>query len=266
MDITESLLQLHSHGIVHNDVTFRNTVRVGTQFKLIDFDVARMHRKEVDFSLHSPQQVRVIEGFREETIRCSQRLLRKELQEDRVVAFSGFGNVVPPVENINRLAEYYHLRNFNPVRDFIAGQSAKSGRKQGGLVLSREEKLMLLGSYEGLTVGKTDCNKWGLVLMKLMHVRQGRFSIPFLEICINGYLRDVYQFDGSENGEGLNYNDLAVKFRLDEDLSIYTQIEVHKLIAQLFIPNLSRRIPMRLFALELLDTLNIKHYGLKADV
>lgn len=42
MDISESLIQLHYHGITHNDITFRNTVRVKKHFKLIDFDVARM--------------------------------------------------------------------------------------------------------------------------------------------------------------------------------------------------------------------------------
>lgn len=44
MDISESLIQLHYHGINHNDITFRNTIKVKDQFKLIDFDVARMFK------------------------------------------------------------------------------------------------------------------------------------------------------------------------------------------------------------------------------
>ena len=48
MDICESLIQLQYHGITHNDITFRNTIKVKDRYKLIDFDVARMVNFSVD--------------------------------------------------------------------------------------------------------------------------------------------------------------------------------------------------------------------------
>ena len=50
MDICESLIQLQYHGITHNDITFRNTIKVKDRYKLIDFDVARMVNFSVDLS------------------------------------------------------------------------------------------------------------------------------------------------------------------------------------------------------------------------
>ena len=60
MDISEGLLQLHMHGINHNDITFRNTVRMDGQFKLIDFDVARMVQGNPDFSLYSEGEQKIL--------------------------------------------------------------------------------------------------------------------------------------------------------------------------------------------------------------
>lgn len=42
IDIAEGLANLHQRGICHNDVTFRNTIKVQDRYKLIDFDVARV--------------------------------------------------------------------------------------------------------------------------------------------------------------------------------------------------------------------------------
>lgn len=53
MDIAEALMELHYHGITHNDVTLRNTVKVKDHYKIIDFDVARMARKNIDLRLYS---------------------------------------------------------------------------------------------------------------------------------------------------------------------------------------------------------------------
>jgi thiamine kinase-like enzyme len=51
MDIVEGIIQLHYHGITHNDITIRNTVMTkDRRFKIIDFDVARMTPKKIDLS------------------------------------------------------------------------------------------------------------------------------------------------------------------------------------------------------------------------
>lgn len=60
MDLCEALVQLHYHGITHNDVTIRNAVKVKDRFKLIDFDVARMTDKSIDLSLYSEEDKKMI--------------------------------------------------------------------------------------------------------------------------------------------------------------------------------------------------------------
>lgn len=59
--------------------------------------------------------------------------------------------------------------------------------------------------------------------------------------------------------------ELTDKFSLDKEVSADTQKSLLKLIARLMTPNLSKRIPMKLFALEFLSIMNISHYGLKID-
>ena len=100
---------------------------------------------------------------------CTDILHEKEWKEEQYIKLSKINKTLEPVENINRLAQYYTLSNYNRVKIYIDRLSERKDKKTKGISLTKEEKLKLLKTYENLIVGKTDCNKFGLMLIKLMH-------------------------------------------------------------------------------------------------
>jgi hypothetical protein len=83
----------------------------GKKWKLIDFDVARMVDSEFDYSDYSSLDTIEIRRLRSEIIKVTQLLMRKELKEEKIITKTEPGKATTPIENINRLSEYYNLPN-----------------------------------------------------------------------------------------------------------------------------------------------------------
>lgn len=104
------------------------------------------------------------------------------------------------------------MRNDNPMRLLI-----ESKLKESKKYFFRSEKFEILNSYEKLIVGKTDCNKFGLMLLKLMHY-SSYFNLSSIESDVHELIKEFY----IKPLDKIRYKDYLRRFRFSQESSAET--------------------------------------------